>query len=267
MRCKLLNIKILTPIWCHSIIFSEVINLKDKIYSGQLRLRLPQSLHKILAEQSEYNGISLNKYIINILSKSIENKGFMLSKRKFNEKLIRIRDKVNDDDLESVIAALQPIDNQVKRLKLLCEEDLKNKKILKLSFEQEKELESKYPVFIDISDLNSPIRLKIPSVKMIFEPKNKNLDTNLEQELKKIENSYKNKITLSIGNIDDIDYNKQIYNSNEMKRSFVFHFLTTDLNELKKNIEDINSTIKFKSEDYIIRYIPTYLYDNIKCEF
>lgn len=43
-----------------------------KKYSGQTRIRIPVSLHRRLAEQAEFEGVSLNTYIIYLLSLGIE---------------------------------------------------------------------------------------------------------------------------------------------------------------------------------------------------
>lgn len=40
-------------------------------YSGQFKLRLPKSLHKLLAEKSSEEGISMNQYCVYLLSKGI----------------------------------------------------------------------------------------------------------------------------------------------------------------------------------------------------
>ena len=42
-------------------------------YSGQLRLRMPKSLHKRLAIKSKEEGISMNQYCIYLLSKNDSN--------------------------------------------------------------------------------------------------------------------------------------------------------------------------------------------------
>lgn len=39
-------------------------------YSGQFKLRLPKSLHKILAENSKREGVSMNQYCVYLLSKN-----------------------------------------------------------------------------------------------------------------------------------------------------------------------------------------------------
>lgn len=46
----------------------EPFNAAD--YSGQLRLRMPKSLHKFLAERSKEEGISMNQYCIYVLSRA-----------------------------------------------------------------------------------------------------------------------------------------------------------------------------------------------------
>ncbi len=41
----------------------------DETYSGKLLLRIPKSLHRNLAETAEREGVSLNQYIVSLLSK------------------------------------------------------------------------------------------------------------------------------------------------------------------------------------------------------
>lgn len=47
---------------------NEPDNLKD--YSGQFKLRLPRSLHRLLAEHSKREGISMNQYCVYLLSRN-----------------------------------------------------------------------------------------------------------------------------------------------------------------------------------------------------
>lgn len=47
----------------------EPSNLED--YSGQFKLRMPKSLHKLLAQRSSEEGISMNQYCVYLLSKGI----------------------------------------------------------------------------------------------------------------------------------------------------------------------------------------------------
>lgn len=53
-----------------SINISEPNSQQDK-YSGRITLRTPKSLHKNLVEQAEKEGISLNQYLIYLLSKEM----------------------------------------------------------------------------------------------------------------------------------------------------------------------------------------------------
>lgn len=43
----------------------------DEEYSGRFLVRIPKSLHRRLAEQARYEGVSLNQYVENILSAGI----------------------------------------------------------------------------------------------------------------------------------------------------------------------------------------------------
>lgn len=40
-------------------------------YSGQFKLRLPKSLHKLLAQRSSEEGVSMNQYCVYLLSKGL----------------------------------------------------------------------------------------------------------------------------------------------------------------------------------------------------
>ena len=50
------------------IIIQEPDNLED--YSGQFKLRMPRSLHRLLAEHSKREGISMNQYCVYLLSRN-----------------------------------------------------------------------------------------------------------------------------------------------------------------------------------------------------
>jgi len=55
------------------VILSDILCTKEyQEYSGELRVRFPKSLHKYLKEESEKEGISLNQYIIYVLTKSMK---------------------------------------------------------------------------------------------------------------------------------------------------------------------------------------------------
>ena len=44
---------------------------RDEDYSGQFKLRLPKSLHRLLAERSSEEGVSMNQYCVYLLSRGI----------------------------------------------------------------------------------------------------------------------------------------------------------------------------------------------------
>lgn len=45
--------------------------MMTKAYSGQLRLRMPASLHREISEQADKEGVSLNTYLLYLLAKGI----------------------------------------------------------------------------------------------------------------------------------------------------------------------------------------------------
>jgi len=47
----------------------EPARLED--YSGQFKLRLPKSLHRLLVQKSSEEGVSMNQYCVYLLSKGI----------------------------------------------------------------------------------------------------------------------------------------------------------------------------------------------------
>ena len=52
------------------ITINEPENKTSSNYSGQFKLRIPKSLHKELAEQSKFEGISMNQYCLYLLSQN-----------------------------------------------------------------------------------------------------------------------------------------------------------------------------------------------------
>ncbi len=45
--------------------------LREEDYSGQFKLRLPKSLHRLLAQRSSEEGVSMNQYCVYLLSKGV----------------------------------------------------------------------------------------------------------------------------------------------------------------------------------------------------
>jgi antitoxin HicB len=50
---------------------------KVKLFSGQLRLRLPKSLHADLSQGAENEGVSLNTYLISLLTREHTKRGLV----------------------------------------------------------------------------------------------------------------------------------------------------------------------------------------------
>lgn len=74
---------------------------KLKYYSGQTRLRLPKSLHESLAVEAKKEGVSLNSYIINLLSQ--RNQANTVDK-----KLDRIQQFIIDSSLLTDLSTTRP---------------------------------------------------------------------------------------------------------------------------------------------------------------
>lgn len=45
------------------------VRFEDDTYSGKLLLRMPKSLHRRLAEEADRENVSLNQYIVSLLSR------------------------------------------------------------------------------------------------------------------------------------------------------------------------------------------------------
>lgn len=250
------------PLWYHK--KGEKI-MEEKNYSGQLRLRLPKSLHRLLAQAAECKNVSLNQYIVDILKNSMNDT--LLSKREFNRQLVTIGEECGYEDLDTLISKLRPIGEKVNSLKTLCEDDISDIDIFNLNIDEEKKLESMYPVIIDVNDKIHPIEIKYPSIKMVFEPLNDYLENDLEEELKKMERENKNNFVMTIGNIDDINYEKPLRITNQVKKqmkSIVLYFLTDDLSNIEKYVNNIINQLNYKKSNYIIKYIPTYLLYDVR---
>ncbi len=49
---------------------------REPVYSGKLVLRLPRSLHEAAAESAEREGVSLNSYLVHLVSEGVQRSGF-----------------------------------------------------------------------------------------------------------------------------------------------------------------------------------------------
>lgn len=74
-------------------------------YSGQLRLRMPKSLHAVLSSGAANDGVSLNTYIITLLSEGRIEKE-LLKKVKYIEKML---EAMNSREMSDPYDTSQPI--------------------------------------------------------------------------------------------------------------------------------------------------------------
>jgi len=96
----------------HTIIFDKkdarIMNrIKEKNFSGQFRLRIPGSLHAALADEARNQGISLNSYLI-----------FLLSSRHSQEQTWRKALEFHKQQVEDTAQAVQEMHKMVVSLTL-----------------------------------------------------------------------------------------------------------------------------------------------------
>jgi predicted RNase H-like HicB family nuclease len=78
----------------------EPSNLYESDYSGKFTLRLPKTLHRELTIQADYEGVSLNQYIIYLITKGL-NREISATKEKVSE--IRLQIEANIISTNSAI--------------------------------------------------------------------------------------------------------------------------------------------------------------------
>ncbi len=80
---------------------------QDKNFSGQFRLRIPTSLHRALAGEARGQGVSLNSYLL-----------FLLSTRHSQEQTWRQAEAFHRRQIEDTAYALQEVHKMVASLTL-----------------------------------------------------------------------------------------------------------------------------------------------------
>lgn len=237
-----------------------------KEYSGNIKLRLPKTLHESLVEAAKLEGISLNQYCIYALSEKLA--PYMIGKRKLNDDLKRIRKETNIHELDKVLEKVKVLNQKVLILKEAIKDEVKNKLNNKkrLSNQDILDLEYKYPLLIDRFSERSKIDIKIPTIKMVLEPIDNNMknEKDIENILDEIMVSY-NSIVSSKINIDEIDYNfSKNINIKELN-SYVIYFLDENLENVNRAINDINDKLeKFKNtNEFTIKYYPIYILEKL----
>lgn len=241
----------------------EIFKKNSEDYSGNIKLRLPKSLHKELIEAAGTEGISLNQYCVYLLSEKVL--PYMIGRKKLNAELQKIKVEVKRNDLMNLIEKLKPLIEKIEKLKPLIKDELSNKN--KLTIQDENDLEFKYPILIDRDTINKfQVKLKVPTIKVVLEPINgylkneKEILDELDKELNKI-NSDKELALLTKINIDELNYNISPQLSREELGSLVIYFLSGNLNIVKTQIDTINSTLENSQyyNTYTVKYYPTYI--------
>jgi hypothetical protein len=238
----------------------------SKEYSGNIKLRLPKSLHKLLIESAEKEGISLNQYCIYILSEKLES--YMLGRKKLNNELIKIRDEVGNSNLDELINAIRPLNTQVEELKYIIDREVKsflgNRN--KVSYQDELDLEFRFPLLINTFSGVSRIYIKVPTIKIVIEPLNNYISNKkmVEDTLAKLVERNKD-ILLSQVNVDEISFNISTNMDTKDLNSYVIHFLNSNLETViisaKSVLEELNSISN--SNDFVIKFYPTYILEKV----
>ena len=135
-------------------------------FSGNLKLRLPKSLHFALANQAEREGISLNQLCLMYLSSSLSE--HYLGAEQFNRRLEKI-EILSGSDEERLFKELQNLNDDVEALKPLLFKEIKEifEKNMRSVSDQMDALSYIYPIYYGKSKFPY---IKIPSAKVVLQP-------------------------------------------------------------------------------------------------
>lgn len=243
----------------------EFQNKSFEEYSGNFRIRMPKSLHKKLSEQAEKEGISLNQYCIHVLSQNLPQ--MIINKQRLNYELIKIRDNIGTANLEKLIDEVNKLHTKVTNLKPVIMNDIS--KLMgdrtKITLSEEEDLEYNYPVLGGSAFGEKLPRLKLPTIKLVIEPKN---DFNLAipeigAALDEIKNQSR-KIIITEVNVDEL--NKVFNLTNKEMRSKVIYFLDEDLEKVAENAKLIRSKLESlnRNKELELKFYPSYIWVNLK---
>lgn len=135
-------------------------------FSGNIKLRLPKSLHFALANQAEKEGISLNQLCLMYLSSSLSE--HHLGTEQFNRRLEKMEILCGSDE-EMLFKELQRLYDDVEALKPLLLKAIKEifEKNMRSISDQMDALSYVYPIYYGKSKF--PF-IKIPSAKVVLQP-------------------------------------------------------------------------------------------------
>ncbi len=143
---------------------------KGEELSGNIKLRLPKSLHAALLRQAQKEGVSLNQLCLMYVSAGIA--GDNLGTEEFNHRLERIAKDCEGDSVK-LFKHLKQLDDEITALKPLLLEELKSAydENRRNMYEYIEALRYIYPIYHgDILGQKYPM-LKVPSVKIVLKPR------------------------------------------------------------------------------------------------
>ncbi len=176
--------------------------------SGNIKLRLPKSLHALLLQQSQQEGVSLNQLCLMYLSNGIGR--YYLGTEEFNHRMELIANECIGND-ELLFMRLNELNEEIERIKPNLLYELKSacdsgKRQLDEFIEV---LRYIYPVYHGERDEEKLPMLKIPSAKIVI----RRVDNTFidEEEIKNIAKQICDSALVSYGDYDffvPIDYRR-----------------------------------------------------------
>lgn len=234
---------------------------EEKEYSGNLRIRVPRTMHQLLAESAEYQGVSLNQLCLYLLAKGMHsNLSNNMSREGFNLELYKMLMDCSNDE-SNLYKRVSELLEKVRLLIPLLLHDLKdiydnNNGIIPK--QEISVLEEKYPVFEDcIWGTMFPI-FKLPTVKMVLTPKDLNNRLDYCEIKTKAERISEYADVSAINNhIFITDY----HITDEDKNSIVIHIFSEDFWEVHEKLDEIR--YKIVDNTMNVKMQPSYMFISI----
>lgn len=226
----------------------------DLMCSGNIKLRIPKSMHAALIKQAEAENVSMNLLCIAYLSQGLATISHPIDM--FNLRLEAIA-RVAKNDVAKIIELLLELNEEIEGLKKSLISNISM--ILKDADNQEQAFEALrtlYPIYCCGDTLNEhlPI-LKIPSFKVVFVPKHGKRIS--REEIERLFPDY----NVSQGDYDlYVPIERREVNAERMKSIVIYP--CDQLKDAEKHIQRIKETINLHYSDYRSRFDivikPTY---------
>ncbi|KPI46371.1 hypothetical protein KW94_19865 [Clostridioides difficile] len=230
--------------------------MENEKLSGRITLRTTPSLHKQLSEIAKKENLSLNQYCSYVLAEEgIQNN---LNSKNLDRILENIRSKVGEFNLEKLIDELKPVYKKIKLLKEMLKIDIENDNI-KIAMPCKTMLEKQYPATIIYNNGMLWVFMKIPTVKIVIEPQNKQSYATAFEGLL---NDYKKEklIVFEYVNVDELNGGGIFLPEDVGIRSMAVYIANTDLDEVYNVASEIGKKLEnFETKgDFKIKYTPTF---------